>query len=206
VGRGPHLPGRKCLRYRSPPSDGHVTHHQPHQDARGIYNVEIVSLYHSFSFFGRSAKLLAALPYGVGNFTGEVFSQQRSIYRSGLVDLNVHSAVNFYGGRAMGVKDSVKWKQKILGASLRVVAPTGQYDPTKLVNWGISRSRFKPEFGYSQRWGNGILDGHASASFYTKNPAYYQIPVPKPQDEVPIGRRVRGLEQPSPSRIPSTSR
>jgi hypothetical protein len=51
-----------------------ITHHQPHQDARGIYNVEIVSLYHSFSFFGRSANVLAALPYGVGNFTGEVFS------------------------------------------------------------------------------------------------------------------------------------
>jgi hypothetical protein len=160
----------------------------PVKDARGIYNVEIVSLYHSFSFFGRSANVLGALPYAVGNFTGEVLSQQRSIYRSGLVDFNARFAVNLYGGPAMGVKDFVKWKQKmILGASLRVVAPTGQYDPTKLINGGINRWAFKPEFGYSQRWGNWILDGYAGVWFYTTNPAYYQIPVPKPQDEAPIG-------------------
>ena len=30
----------------------------------------------------------------------------------------------------------VKWKQKVLlGASLRIVAPTDQYDVTKLINW-----------------------------------------------------------------------
>lgn len=160
----------------------------PVKDARGIYNVEVVSLYHSFSFFGRSANLLGALPYAVGNFTGEVLTQQHSVYRSGLVDFNVRFAVNFYGGRAMGVKDFVKWKQKVLlGASLRIVAPTGQYDPTKLINWGINRWAFKPEFGYSQRWGNWILDGYAGVWFYTTNPAYFQIPVPKPQDEAPIG-------------------
>ena len=33
------------------------------------------------------------------------------------------------------------------------LAPTGQYDPTKLINWGTNRWSFKPEFGYSQRWG-----------------------------------------------------
>ena len=56
----------------------------------------------------------------------------------------------------MNLKQFMKWKQKIiLGASLRVVAPTGQYDPTKLVNWGINRSEFKPEFGYSQRLATG---------------------------------------------------
>jgi hypothetical protein len=33
-----------------------------------------------------------------------------------------------------------KWRQKkILGASLKIVAPTGQYDPTKLINWSINR-------------------------------------------------------------------
>src|SRR6266567_2798531 len=49
------------------------------------YNVPILSVYHSFNFFGRSANVLASLPYAVGNFTGEVGNQQRSIYRSGLL-------------------------------------------------------------------------------------------------------------------------
>jgi hypothetical protein len=53
----------------------------------------------------------------------------------------------------------------LLGVSLTVVAPTGQYNTTKLVNWGINRWAFKPEFGYSQRWGKWVLDGYAGAWF-----------------------------------------
>ena len=160
----------------------------PVKDARGTYNVEVATLYHSFSFFGRSANVLASLPYAVGDFNGELLGQQRSLYRSGLLDFNARVSVNLYGGRSMGVKDFVKWKQKmILGASLRVVAPTGQYDPNKLINWGINRWAFKPEFGYSQRWGNWILDGYAGVWFYTTNPAYYHPPDPQPQTEAPIG-------------------
>ena len=99
----------------------------PIKDASGTYNIGAATVYHSFSFFGCSANVLAGLPYAVGNFNGEVLSQDRSIYRSGLLDFNARLAVNLYGGRAMGVKDFVKWKQKvILGASVRIVAPTGQ--------------------------------------------------------------------------------
>lgn len=160
----------------------------PITNARGTYNVPILSLYHSFSFFGRSANVVASLPYAVGNFTGELFDQRRTAYRSGLLDFNARFSVNLYGGRAMDVPHFRKWKQKvILGASLRVVAPTGQYDPTKLVNWGINRWAFKPEFGYSQRWGQWILDGYAGVWFYTTNPEYYNIPNPQPQTQAPIG-------------------
>jgi Putative MetA-pathway of phenol degradation len=75
----------------------------------------------------------------------------------------------------------------LLGVSLKVVAPTGQYDPTKLINWGINRWAFKPEFGYSQRLGHWVLDGYAGVWFYTINSAYFDIPAPKPQTEQPIG-------------------
>jgi hypothetical protein len=160
----------------------------PVKDARGTYNVPVFSLYHSFSFFGRSANFTASLPYAVGNFSGEVLNQQRSVYRSGLLDFGARFSVNLYGGRAMEPQQFVKWKQKkLLGASVRMVAPTGQYDPTKLINWGINRWAFKPELGYSQRWGNVILDGYAGVWFYTTNPAYYSVPVPQPQTQSPIG-------------------
>jgi hypothetical protein len=54
----------------------------------------------------------------------------------------------------MPPQEFLKWNQKILlGVGLKVMAPTGQYDPTKLINWGSNRWSFKPEFGYSQRWG-----------------------------------------------------
>ena len=160
----------------------------PVKDARGTYNVVVTTLYHSFSFFGRSANVTASLPYAVGDFTGEVNTRQGSIYRSGLLDFNTRFAVNLYGGRAMQAKDFRSWKQKVLlGASLRVVAPTGQYDSHKLINWGINRWAFKPEFGYSQRWGKIFLDGYVGAWFYTTNPSYFSIPIPQPQTQAPIG-------------------
>ncbi len=90
------------------------------------------------------------------------------------------------GGPAMKPPQFAKWKQKILlGASLRIIAPTGQYDSTKIVDWGINRWAFKPEFGYSERWGNWVLDAYAGVWFYTTNPAFG--PVGKPQNESPIG-------------------
>ena len=88
----------------------------------------------------------------------------------------------------MHVKDYAKWRQKVLlGASLRVIAPTGQYDPKKLVNWGINRWAYKPEFGYSQRWGNLVLDGYAGVWFYTPNNASYAGDLPAKQTLTPIG-------------------
>jgi hypothetical protein len=160
----------------------------PISNAQGIYSVPVFSLYHSFSFFGRSANITAGLPYGVGTFSGIAFGQQKSLYRSGLLDLSARLSVNLVGGPAMRAKDFAKWKQKvIIGASLKIVAPTGQYDPTKLVNWGINRWAFKPEIGYSERWGNWILDAYGGVWFYTTNPAFYDIPRPSPQTEAPIG-------------------
>jgi len=143
----------------------------PITGATGMYNVPVFSYYHSFSFFGRSANITASLPYAVGTFSGEVLGQGRSVYRSGLLDFSARLSVNLLGRPAMQLQQFAGWKQKILlGASLKVVAPTGQYDPTKLINWGINRWAFKPEFGYSERWGNWVLDGYAGVWFYTSNP------------------------------------
>jgi len=160
----------------------------PITGATGIYNVSNFTYYHSFSFFGRSANIAAYLPYAVGNFHGTLEQQQRSVYRSGLLDFGARFSVNLLGGPAMAPEKFARWKQKrLLGFSLRIIAPTGQYDPTKLVNWGINRWAFKPEFGYSQQWGDWLADAYIGAWLYTTNPSSYDLPVPQPQSEQPIG-------------------
>jgi hypothetical protein len=160
----------------------------PITGATGTYHVPIFGLYHSFDLFGRSANLAASLPYAVGTFSGEALGREGSIYRSGLLDTTIRFSVNLKGGPALTPLQFAKWKQKtLLGVSLKVIAPTGQYSPTKLVNWGINRWAFKPEFGYSERWGHWVLDGYAGVWFYTTNPAFISVPVPKPQSEAPIG-------------------
>jgi len=73
---------------------------------------------------------------------------------------------------------------------LRVVAPTGQYDGTKLINWGNNRWGFKPEIGYSQRWGNWVVDAYGAAWLYTTNPEFFSdnqyFPGTRNQSENPV--------------------
>ena len=88
----------------------------------------------------------------------------------------------------MAAPEFAKWRQKlILGASLKVSVPTAQYSGTKLVNWGANRWGFKPEFGYSQRFGHWVLDAYGGAWFYTQNSSYFHLPTPESQSQEPIG-------------------
>jgi hypothetical protein len=160
----------------------------PITGATGTYHVPVVSYYRSLNFFGRSANITASLPYAVGTFKGSVLGTQESVYRSGLVDFNARFAVNLIGGPSMPLKEFARWKQKtLLGVSLKISAPTGQYSPTKLINWGLNRWAFKPELGYSHRSGKWIIDGYGGAWFFTTNPAFFTPPVPLVQTEGPIG-------------------
>ena len=130
----------------------------PITDATGRLSVPVVTYFRSFGLFGRSANVLAALPYGVGTFEGKVLEQERSVYRSGLFDSVVRVSLNLVGGPAMALPQMRQWRHKtLLGASLKVVAPTGQYDPTKLINLGSNRWTFKPELGFSRAWPTAIL-------------------------------------------------
>jgi hypothetical protein len=160
----------------------------PITGATGTYSVPIFTYYHSFGLFGRSANFNAALPYAVGTFQGEVVGVGKQIYRSGLLDTTFRLSVNLKGGPAMQAREYAKWNEKILlGVSLKVVAPTGQYDPTKLVNWGSNRWSFKPEFGYSQRRKHMLWDAYAGVWLFTTNQQSYSLSGPKPQTENPIG-------------------
>jgi hypothetical protein len=146
----------------------------PITDSSARVSVPVFSLYHSLRLFGRSANITASLPYGVGNYQGKVVGTNRSLYRSGLLDSTFRFAVNVHGGPAMEAPEMLKWHQKLLvGLSLKVIAPTGQYDPTKLINFGANRWAFKPEVGLSRRWGHWVLDTYGGAWLYTTNHDYF---------------------------------
>lgn len=164
----------------------------PITGASARINVPTLSYYYTLGFFGRSANITASLPYGVGHFQGTVTGVEKMGYRSGLLDSVFRFSVNLRGGPAMRADEFRKWKQKtLLGVSLKVVAPTGQYDPTRLVNLGGNRWAFKPEFGYSERGGHWLLDAYGGVWFFTTNPEYFShnalFPGKQTQSEQPIG-------------------
>lgn len=137
-------------------------------------NVPVAGLFHSFDFFGRTANFIANLPYGVGDFHGTVLGAEASARRSGLLAASFRLSVNLVGGPAMDVAEFSRWRQKtIVGVSITVVPPSGQYDPTKLINFGTNRWAVEPEVGYSRRWGDWLLDGYGGVWFYSTNPEFF---------------------------------
>ncbi len=163
----------------------------PITGATATISTPILTYYHSLNFFGRSANVTATVPYGVGNFRGTALGAEQHAYRSGLLDSSYRFSVNLKGGPAMQPAEYLKWRQKVLfGTSVKIVAPTGQYDPTKLINWGNNRWAFKTELGYSQRWGHWVVDAYGAGWFFTTNSEFFSynqyFPGLQTQSESPI--------------------
>ena len=146
----------------------------PLTDSKARVSLPVLSLSHSFGVFGRAALFTASLPYGVGNISAKVVDNEQHVYRSGMFDSSYRVSVNLLGGPAMNLRDYAKWRQKtVLGASLRLVAPTGQYDPTKLINYGSNRWALKSELGMSHRRGHWIVDAYGGGWYYSTNPEFF---------------------------------
>jgi hypothetical protein len=164
----------------------------PIENADGRISISTLSLYHTLNFLGRSANVTASLPYAVGNFRATVIGTETNAYRSGLLPASFRFSVNLKGGPAMTVKEFLSWRQKtIIGASLKILPPTGQYDPTRLINPGTNRWAFKPELGLSRRWGQWVVDTYGAVWFFTTNSDFFsrnQIsPGTNTQSQSPIG-------------------
>lgn len=146
----------------------------PIENGTARLNAPNLTYYRAFSLFGRSANVIAGVAYGVGDFEGSLGGAAVSTHRSGLFDPVVRVSVNLIGGPAMSLPEMRTWRQEtLLGVSLKVTAPTGQYDSTKLINLGTNRWAFKPELGLSRRWGNWVLDVYGGVWLFTENPEFF---------------------------------
>ena len=83
-------------------------------------------------------------------------------------------SVNFYGAPALTLAEFKAYEQDlIVGASLQVSVPAGQYDSTKLVNIGTNRWSFKPEIGASKALGAWTLELKAGVTLFTTNTDFF---------------------------------
>jgi len=124
----------------------------------------------SIDVWGRSGKIDVIVPYawvsGSAEFNG--IPGKRDV--SGLGDPRLRVAVNLLGAPALRWEEFSDYRQDfILGASLQVTAPFGQYDEDRLLNIGTNRWTIKPELGFSKTIGAFTFELAASASFYTDN-------------------------------------
>jgi hypothetical protein len=124
----------------------------------------------TFSFFGRSANVGFVTQYLVGNLEGKYIGEQTEVRRSGLGDTDFRLAVIVMGAPAMdGAAFRGYRPGTLLGASLIVRTPTGQYDPSKLINVGANRWAFKPGVGVIHTAGDLSLEASLAGWFYSDN-------------------------------------
>jgi len=106
------------------------------------------------------------IPYGWLSGTADFQGEPGSRVVSGLGDPAVRMSVNFIGAPALTLAEFRDYKQNfILGASLQMFMPLGQYDPGRVVNLGTNRFTFKPELGISKTIGPLFLDMAAKLHF-----------------------------------------
>jgi hypothetical protein len=135
----------------------------------------VVAYARALDFRGKSAKFDVIAPLsslsGTADFDGETL--RRDI--AGLADPKFRFSVNFFGAPALSLQEFAGFEQDlIIGASLQVSPPVGQYDESRLVNLGTNRWSFKPELGVSKALGRLTLEGAAAVTLYTDNDDFYQ--------------------------------
>jgi hypothetical protein len=128
----------------------------------------------TFDLVGRQSSVTIIAPFAQADVTGDVGTQRRSIDRSGPGDPMLRFSVNLVGSPALTPQEfSKRTRETVLGASLTVVAPLGQYDSAKLINLGANRWAFMPELGLSHPIGPWDLELYAGIWVFTDNNDFY---------------------------------
>jgi hypothetical protein len=137
--------------------------------------------------FHQTAQISVALPFAWAEVSGSVFEAAQSVTRSSFCDARMRISYLVIGGPEATPAEIAKAPRRtILGTSLSVIAPTGQYIYGKLINLGTNRWAFKPELALSQpagdRW---LFDLYAGMWVFTENNSFYPGTSKKSQD--PMG-------------------
>ncbi|EED30697.1 conserved hypothetical protein [gamma proteobacterium NOR5-3] len=132
-----------------------------------------LSFQRTFDFAGRTTTFSAIQLASDGTTTGTIDGEEVSRRTVGLGDTTLRWAVNLMGAPAMDRKGFAAMRanpEPILGASLSITAPTGEYDEDRVINLGGNRWVAKPGVGLiyplSARW---LLESEISVAFFQDN-------------------------------------
>jgi hypothetical protein len=143
-------------------------------DANFAAHTEFLAYARSLDVLGKSAKVDLVLPYTSFSGSAAVGGQARERVISGFNDPRLRFSINLYGAPALSVKEFATYKQDlIVGLTVQIAAPLGQYDSTRLVNIGNNRWSLKTEIGVSKALGPWIIEVAPSVITFTDNNDFY---------------------------------
>lgn len=126
-----------------------------------------------FGAFGRTSTIQLSLPYASSVTDGFVDGVYRRRDMAGYGDARIRVAINLAGAPTLTrdtFRELLQNPRPIVGASLLVSLPTGEYDPDLLLNIGTNRWAIKPAFGMILPTGRGwFLEAEAGLWVYGNN-------------------------------------
>jgi len=156
----------------------------PIENGKMEIHSSVLAYVRSLDLWGKSGKVDIIIPEAWLSGEAEVLGRQKSREISGFADPLFRLYVNLYGAPALSMKEFAHYQQDtIIGTSLAVSPPGGQYDPQKLVNIGTNRWTIKPEIGLSKAWGPLIGEFAAGVFIFTDNDQPF---LAKTQEQEPL--------------------
>jgi hypothetical protein len=153
-------------------------------------NVGLLAYRQTLSLWGRTTNFIVELPYSWGTTEGLIDDIPASGDFSGIGDLGVTLSINLLGAPSLTPSDFQELRANpgpILGASLKVLAPTGHYNKDRLLNVGANRWAVKPELGFivplTPTW---LLELGAGAWFFGNDDDF--LPGEREQDPIFSGK------------------
>lgn len=139
-------------------------------------NVHIFALRYvrSLALFGKNARLSVVVPTTLGDWQAVVEDEplQRDI--DGVGDIAVALDYNFVGAPALTASELAGYDKKtVVGASLQVRIPVGQYDRERALNLGTNRWTFVPQIGASRALGRWTVEAIAKLWLFTANDDFW---------------------------------
>jgi hypothetical protein len=158
----------------------------PITNVQATINNFAIGYSHSFGFGGHTGSVAVSVPYARANVTGDVEGRPESAPRSGMGDVRFRFALSLIGDPPMTPQEFARRSPgTVFGASVTVVAPTGQYVPSRLINVGANRWSVKPELGLSQPIGDWFVEGSVGVWFFTDNDDFFHGRS-RSQDAMPV--------------------
>jgi len=145
----------------------------PLTDARIRIDGPALAYLRTFSLAGNSASVDLLVPYACMAGSALRDGERVSGEICGLGDSALRVSYNFFGAPAAEFSEFVRQKKStVVGASLQVGMPTGQYDADKLLNIGANRWYIKPEIGVSIPWNKWSFEFAAGVRIFTDNDSF----------------------------------
>ena len=153
--------------------DVNVSPSVPLDDAFLSMNVASLSYLRTMGLGGKAATFDAFVPYVCVSGSAVLDDERLSRDVCGLGDALVRFTYNFIGAPALGMSDFIKReKELVVGASVQLSLPTGQYDSEFLLNIGANRWVVRPEIGISIPWRNWSFEFAAGVRIFADNDDY----------------------------------